>query len=321
MNGLVRTLTSRDVLRVYAAYGAAVLLFVIGSFVRPGFASWTSVTTILLVSSFIGLVAAGQCFVILTGGIDLSVPWVLNAAAILLATASLGQNGHALSAVVLTLGMGAVVGLANGVFVVWFEVPAVVMTLAMDGIVEGLTLGLSGGLTCSSCASYAPPVIQKLVHGVFLGVPAALWLWLAIIVFVSFVLSFTRFGRATYAIGNNPRAAFLAGVNVNLTTVFLYVLSGLFSALAGILLVGFGGQASLGMGAPYLFQSIAAVVIGGVSILGGSGLYVGVAAGAISLTALVSVLLALNMPEYGRSIIYGVVILALLLLYGREEKQ
>jgi ribose transport system permease protein len=99
----------------------------------------------------------------------------------------------------------------------------------------------------------------------------------------------------------------------------LYALSGLFAALAGIMLVGFGGQAALGMGEPYLFQSIAAVVIGGVYILGGRGHYLGSVAGAISLTVLVSVLLAFNMPDYGRSIIYGVVILALLLLYGREE--
>ena len=310
-----------DVLRILAAYGAAVALFVIGALVHPGFASFPSVTSILLVASFVGLVAAGQCFVILIGGIDLSVPWVLNAAAILLATASLGQNGRALYAIALTLGMGALVGLVNGIFVVWFSVPPVVMTLAMNGVVEGLALGLSGGMTCAACASYAPPVVAAAVHGVFLGIPAALWLWLVVVLIVSFVLAFTRFGRATYAIGNNARAAFLAGVNVNLTTVFLYVLSGLFSALAGILLVGFGGQASLGMGDPYLFQSIAAVVIGGVSILGGRGNYLGAAAGAVSLTALVSVLLALNMPEYGRSIIYGVVILALLLLYGREQRE
>jgi ribose transport system permease protein len=318
----MRTLgLSRAALRVLAAYGAAVLLFVIGAFVHPGFASFESVTAILLVASFVGLVAAGQCFVILVGGIDLSVPWVLNAAAILLATASLGEDGRALYAVLLTLGLGAVTGLANGVGIVWLGVPAVVMTLAMNGIIEGLALGLSGGMTCPACASYAPPVIAAAVHGVWLGIPAALWLWLAVILVVSFVLGFTRFGRATYAIGNNPRAAYLAGVNVNLTIVFLYALSGIFSALAGILLVGFGGQASLGMGTPYLFQSIAAVVIGGVSILGGSGSYLGAAAGAASLTALVSVLLALDMPEYGRSIIYGVVILALLLLYGREQRE
>jgi len=314
-------LLSPGALRVLAAYGAAVLLFIIGALVHPGFASFSSVTSILLIASFVGLVAAGQCFVILIGGIDLSVPWVLNAAAILVATASLGENARAPYALALTLGMGAGAGVVNGACIVWLGVPAVVMTLAMSGIVEGLALGLSGGMTCAACASYAPPIVRDAVHGVFLGVPAALWLWLVVILVVSFVLSFTRFGRATYAIGNNPRAAFLAGVNVNLTTVALYALSGFFSALAGILLVGFGGQASLGMGAPYLFQSIAAVVIGGVSILGGRGNYLGAAAGSVSLVALVSVLLALNMPDYGRSIIYGLVILALLLLYGREERE
>ncbi|HLY89727.1 MAG TPA: ABC transporter permease [Acetobacteraceae bacterium] len=310
-----------NTLRVLAAYGAAVLLFVIGNWVHPGFASFDSVTSILLIASFVGLVAAGQCFVILIGGIDLSVPWVLNAAAILLVTESLGEDSRALYAVAVTLGMGVLAGLVNGIGVVWFGVPAVVMTLAMNGIIEGLALGLSGGMTCTACASYAPPVIAAVVHDVWLGIPAALWLWLAVIAVVTFVLSLTSFGRTTYAIGNNARAAYLAGINVNLTTAALYALSGLFSAMAGILLVGFGGQASLGMGAPYLFQSIAAVVIGGVSILGGSGSYLGAAAGAASLTALVSVLLALNMPDYGRSIIYGVVILALLLLYGREQRE
>jgi len=318
---MTRFLPSANALRVLAAYCAAVLLFVIGQWVHPGFASFGSVTSILLVASFVGLVAAGQCFVILIGGIDLSVPWVLNAAAILLVTASLGQDARAPYAIAVTLGMGAVAGAANGIGIVWLGVPAVVMTLAMNGIIEGLALGLSGGMTCAACASYAPPVIAAAVHDVWLGIPAALWLWLAVIAMVSFVLSLTRFGRATYAIGNNARAAYLAGINVSLTTVALYALSGLFSAMAGILLVGFGGQASLGMGAPYLFQSIAAVVIGGVSILGGRGSYLGAAAGAVSLTALVSVLLALNMPEYGRSIIYGVVILALLLLYGREQRE
>lgn len=316
-----RLLPSSNALRVLAAYGAAVLLFVIGELVHPGFASFGSVTSILLVASFVGLVAAGQCFVILIGGIDLSVPWVLNAAAILLVTTSLGQDDRAPYAIAVTLGMGALAGMANGIGIVWLGVPAVVMTLAMNGIIEGLALGLSGGMTCAACASYAPPVIADAVHDVWLGIPAALWLWLAVVAVVSFVLSLTRFGRATYAIGNNARAAYLAGSNVSLTTVALYALSGLFSAMAGILLVGFGGQASLGMGAPYLFQSIAAVVIGGVSILGGRGSYLGAAAGAVSLTALVSVLLALNMPEYGRSIIYGVVILALLLLYGREQRE
>lgn len=307
--------------RIIYAFLAAIVLFVVGEIVHPGFARLDSIEAILTIASFVGIVAAGQTFVILIGGIDLSVPWVLNGASILMVTSSLGQNDRTIYALAMTLGMGALIGIANGIGITYLQVPAVVMTLAMNGIMEGLTLGMSSGLTCESCASYAPPLIQQAIHGTFLGVPEVLYLWLAIIILVSFVLSFTSFGRNTYAIGNNVTASFLAGVNVRMTVIMLYMLSGIFAALAGIVLVGFGGQASLGMGNPYLFQSIAAVVIGGVYILGGRGHYLGSVAGAISLVALVSVLLAMNMPDYGRSIIYGVVILVLLLLYGREEAE
>jgi ribose transport system permease protein len=312
---------TRDVRRIVYAYLAAVVLFTVGQIVHPGFARLDSISAILTVASFVGLVAAGQTFVVLIGGIDLSVPWVLNGAAILLVTTSLGEDGRAAYALLLTLGMGAAAGLVNGVVIALLGVPAVVMTLATNGIMEGLTLGMSGGMTCGSCASYAPPIVQEAVHGSLFGIPTALMLWVVIGAIVSFVLTFTTFGRKTYAIGNNVKASYLAGVNVRLVTMLLYALSGLFAALAGILLVGFGGQASLGMGDPYLFQSIAAVVIGGVYMLGGRGHYLGTAAGAITLVALVSVLLAMNMPDYGRNIIYGIVILVLLLLYGREEKE
>ena len=305
--------------RILYAWIAAIVLFGVGAAVHPGFASTDSIAAVLVVASFVGLVAAGQTFVVLIGGIDLSVPWILNAAAILMVTSSLGDDNRAALGLTLTLGMGALVGAANGIGVAVFGLPAVVMTLAMNGIMEGLTLGLSAGMTCTSCASYAPPIIQTAVHGRLLGLPSILVVWLVIAVLVSFGLSFTRFGRAAYAIGNNARASYLSAVNVRATAVGLYMLSGLCSALAGIALVGFGGQASLGMGDPYLFQSIAAVVIGGVYILGGRGNYIGVVAGSISLVTLVAVLMAMNMPEYGRSITYGAVILVLLLTYGRQD--
>ena len=317
----VTALVSRDQRRILFAVAAAILLFVIGGLVRPGFASLNSIGAILSIACFVGLVAAGQTFVILIGGVDLSVPWTLNGAAILMMSSAASSNARLPWALLLTLGVGALVGLCNGVGIAVFGVPAVVMTLAMNGVLEGLTLGLSGGLTCTSCAAYAPPLMQAAARGTLLGIPAILFLWLAVIVVASFVLSWTGFGRSAYAIGNNARASFLAGVNVTRTTVILYVLSGLFASLAGIMLLGFGSQASLGLGDPYLFQSIAAVVIGGVYIAGGRGHYVGAVAGAITLVTLVSVLMALNMPEYGRSITYGVIILALLLLYGREADE
>jgi ribose transport system permease protein len=307
--------------RVLYAFGAAILVFVVGELLHPGFASAESVKAILVIASFVGFVAAGQTFVILVGGIDLSVPWVLNAAAILLVTSSLGRDGRAAQAVLLTLALGLVTGLANGVGIAYFAVPAVVMTLGMNGIMEGLTLGLSKGLTCASCASYAPPAVQDVVRTDVAGVPADLLLWLGITIVITFLLSATTFGRRIYAIGNNETASFLAGISVRVVTVALYMLSGLFAALAGIVLVGYGGQATLGMGDPYLFQSIAACVIGGISILGGRGHYLGTVAGSITLVALVSVLLAENMPDWGRSVVYGVSILFILLLYGRERRQ
>lgn len=305
--------------RVVYAYAAGVAIFVVGQLLHPGFASANSIRAILLVASFVGLVAAGQTLVILVGGIDLSIPWVLNGAAILLVTSALGHNGRLPYALALTLGMGLAVGFANGVGVAYVGVPAVVMTLGMNGVMQGLSLGLSQGLTCSSCASYAPPALQQLELGHVLGIPEQVLLWLAVTIALTVVLAATAFGRRTYAIGNNPTAAYLAGIRVKRVTVSLYMLSGLFSALAGIVLVSYGGQASLGMGDPFLFQSIAAVVIGGASILGGRGTYLGTAAGAITLVALITLLQAENIPEYGRSIVYGVAILALLLLYGREK--
>jgi ribose transport system permease protein len=162
--------------------------------------------------------------------------------------------------------------------------------------------------------------VRDVVSTKLAGIPSGLFLWLGIALLITFVLSYTTFGRRVYAIGNNPDASYLAGVNVKLVTVVLYMLSGMFAALAGITLAAYGGQASLGMGDPYLFQSIAAVVIGGVSILGGRGNYLGSVAGSITLVALVSLLLAESMPDWGRQVVYGGAILVILLLYGREKR-
>jgi ribose transport system permease protein len=307
--------------KILYGFGAAVALFVIGQLLKPGFASATGIQEVLQIASFVGLVAAGQTFVILVGGIDLSVPWVLNSAAILLVSVAQGSDGKVLPAVLAALALGLVVGLVNGVGVAVLGVPAVVMTLGMNGIVQGLALGATHGLTCRGCVTPAPKALQDAINGHVLGIDASLIVWLVVIALVGCVLSFTTFGRRVYAVGNSARVSYLAGINVRLMTVALYGLSGLFAALAGIALTGFGGSATLGMGDPYLFQSIAAVVIGGTYILGGRGHYLGTVAGAIVLTALISVLLAKNAPDYARDIVYGVVILVILLFYGRQREE
>jgi ribose transport system permease protein len=305
--------------RVIYAWAVALTVLVAGAAVHPGFATWSSLRVMLVVASFVGFVAAGQMLVVLVGGIDLSIPWVLNGAAIVLTTTSLGQTGRLPQAILLALGVGAAVGLVNGLGIAWLRVPAVVMTLGMNGVMQGLTLGLSKGLTCPSCGSYAPAPLRQLFVAKVLGVPAQLLIWAGIALLMTVLLTLTTFGRRVYAVGVSARAAFLAGVDVRAVTVALYTLSGVFAALAGIALVGYGGQPSLGLGDPYLFESIAAVVVGGVSILGGRGHYAGVIAGSLMLVAVVTFLQAQRVPEYGRSIIYGLVILAILFTYGRDK--
>jgi ribose transport system permease protein len=293
------------------AFAAAIALVIAGGIYRPSFVQPENLATLLLLASFIGIAAAGQTFVVLIGGIDLSVPWVLNAMAILLTTMSLGQNERAWWAVPLALLAGAMVGALNGLGIVLFEIPPVVMTLAMNGIMEGLVLGLTGGFTCNACNSYAPPAVVWLFTGKPIpGVANGLLLWALIAV-----------GVGIYALGNNARATYLSGIDTRAVTVIVYALSGFFAGIAGFGLAAFGQQATLGMGDPFLFDSIAAVVIGGASILGGKGNYWGSVAGAIFLIVLRSVLQEYNIGEAGRSIASGVVILIALLLYGRQRSE
>jgi ribose transport system permease protein len=302
-------------------FGAALVLFLVGGAIQPGFLRPANVFSILVVASFVGFVAAGQTLVILTAGIDLSVAWVINAGGVMLTSLAAGSDVNALWAVPATLCMGLGVGLVNGLGVVFLEVPPVVMTLGMNGIMQGLVLGLTNGFTSSGAKAYAPRVVSQVVNGTVLGgVPLDLLLWGAVAVALWLTLSRLAFGRWVYALGNNPIAAYLAGGRTRRITVAVYALAGGFSAFTGIVLAGYAGQATLGAGDPYLFASIAAVVIGGTSILGGRGHYAGTIAGAIILTVLIDVLTLLSIPEAGRSILYGFAILTALLIYGRQPE-
>jgi ribose transport system permease protein len=143
--------------------------------------------------------------------------------------------------------------------------------------------------------------------------------WAIIGAITIFLLTRTTFGRAVYGIGNRERAAYLSGVNTRRTVVIAFAISGGLAAFGGVLLAGYASKAAQSMGDAYLLPSIAAVVLGGTSILGGRGSYLGTVAGVILITLLQSILSVMQMPEFGRQIIYGVVIIIMLLLYGREH--
>jgi ribose transport system permease protein len=299
---LRRLAANRSILFAYA--GAAVLFAVTSAF-SSGFASANHVRILLIQASFIGIVALGQSFVILGGGIDLSVPWTLNGAAILVTLFAHGSDGPLWWAIPLVLGLGGAVGLVNGLGIALLGVSPIIMTLGMNVILSGALLLYTNG----SPTSAAPATIETLATGRIGPIPYDTLLWIGLAAAATVVLTWTALGRHLYALGTNRTVARFSGIATSRVTVITYIVSGLAAALAGIVLTGYTGQAYLGMGDPYLFSSVAAVAIGGASILGGSGHYLGTVAGALILTVLAGLLPILNLNPAALQIIYGVVIL------------
>ncbi|MCX5577293.1 ABC transporter permease [Kaistia terrae] len=290
---------------ILLAYLGMIILLLLTSVVAPGFLSATHLRSTAVLAAFIGIVALGQTFVIIGGGIDLSVPWVLNSAAVLMTLLANSQDAPLLWIVPMLLAAGALVGMINGLGVAIFGVPPIIMTLAVNVILQGGILVYTGGAPTST----APKAIQFLAVGRIAGFPVVLILWIVLAAFATILLSKTAFGRHLYAVGTSATVAEFSGVPTLRTTVLAYTLSGFTAALAGMLLTGYTAQAYLGMGDPYLFTSIAAVAIGGASILGGTGHYIGTIAGALVLTILTGLLPALNLSSGALLIVYGVVIL------------
>jgi ribose transport system permease protein len=309
-----RVLQNRSIL---LAYAGAIVLFGVTSAFSPGFAGASHVRVLAIQASFVGFVALGQSFVILGGGVDLSIPWTLNGSAILLTKFANGHDRPLLWVIPLLLALGAVVGLINGFGVALLGISPIIMTLGMNVILSGALLLYTNG----SPTANAPSAVERLATGRAGPIPIDTLIWLGLIVVATLVLTWTAFGRQLYALGTNRTVAQFSGVAIARVTVATYVISGVMAALAGIVLTGYTGQAYLGMGDPYLFSSVAAVAIGGASILGGSGHYLGTVAGALILTVLAGLLPILNLNPAALEIIYGVVILvtvALATLPGRE---
>ena len=290
---------------ILLAYAGMIVLLLVTGLIAPGFLAVTHLRSLVVLAAFIGIVALGQTFVIIGGGIDLSVPWVLNCAAVLMTLMADSQNPPLLWIVPLLLAAGALVGVVNGLGVALFGVPPIIMTLAVNVILQGGILVYTGGAPTAT----APTAIQFLAVGRIGAVPVVLLIWMAMTAIASLLLSRTAFGRHLYALGTSATVAEFSGVPTFRTTVLAYTVSGFTAALAGMLLTGYTAQAYLGMGDPYLFTSIAAVAIGGASILGGTGHYVGTIAGAFVLTILTGLLPALNLSNGALLIVYGVVIL------------
>jgi ribose transport system permease protein len=295
---------------ILVAYGIVVMLFVAGTIHSIGYADPSNIRSLLIYGSTIGIAGAGQGLCILTGGIDLSIPWTMTGGAVLAAQLSHGQTSRLPQVFLLLAGLAIVVGLINGVGVAYGGVPPIIMTLGMNGALQGLVLVYTNG----GGSAPAPPSLQHWVTTNWVGIPKQVLIWAVIAVVMSVVLSRGTLGRRLYAIGTNSSAGFLAGNNIRRTLVIPYIVSALCGVLSGILLMAFTGGAYFTLGDPYLFATAAAVAVGGASILGGSGHYLGTVAGALVLTLMVSLLTLLNVGQAWLNIAYGLILLGALLL-------
>jgi ribose transport system permease protein len=293
-------------------------LFALGGVLRPGFASFELAVNILRLAAFLGIIAAGQTLVIISGGegIDLSVGAVVTLGAIIVFRIVDGRDELVLPALTLALAAGALIGAINGLGITLLRIPPLVMTLGMTGVVQGLILAVTRG----QLEGGAAPLMNRLIAGeLVFGIPGVLLIWLLIGAGLWLLLERTTYGKQLFAIGVNRTTARLSGVNVPAVVVATYALSGMLAALGGFMLLGFAQNVFLNLGNPYTLPSVAAVVVGGTLLAGGVGSYFGTMAGAIVLTIIASLLTTLQMPEFARQIVYGVILLLLLSVYGRQR--
>lgn len=304
----------------------AVVLFFAGGLINPSFVNPTQAINIVKLAAFLGIIAAGQTLIIISGGegIDLSAGAVVTLSAILAFRTSGGQDVNLIPAMLVALGSGALIGLINGLGITLLRLPPLVITLAMAGVVTGTIRAVTRGELIGDM----PPMLGSVVTTpVVLGIPGIVFVWLLIGVGMWLLLERTRYGKQLFAIGTNRTTARLSGVRVQRMIVLTYALSGTLAALGGFLLLGFTQTVFLNLGDNYLFPSIAAVVVGGTVMAGGKGSYWGTMAGALVLQLIQSLLRSIPLQpgqpaefqEAYQLIVLGVILLGLLSIYGRQR--
>ena len=319
MNGVVLRLKRSGQLPVAAAALCTLALLLVGSLYSSNFLSADYLLLQLQIASFLGIVATGAMLVILLGGIDLSVPWLVTVGGVMSA-ASAGWWGDAGATFAIPFGIacGALFGVVNGIGVAYLRVPSMIFTLGINAVAQGLIVVQTGGFAPQDRAT---PTMHLIATGrSLLGLPNALLVWIVVGAAAMFLLHRTALGRSIYAVGNRERAAYLSGIDTRRVTLLCFVIAGACSAAAGVLLTGYSTKAYQAMGDAYLLPAIAAVVLGGTHILGGRGSYLGTVVGVILITLLQSILSVMQIPEMGRQVIYGVVIIVMLLVYGRGRR-
>ncbi|WP_024475838.1 ABC transporter permease [Arthrobacter sp. CAL618] len=296
-----------------------VVVFCFGLATLPGFGNATSIKSILILSALVGIAALGQTVVVLIGGIDLSVAGFIVAGAIMVTQlTSVNKMPFALALLIAFVG-AALLGGIVGYLCHRFSVHPIIVTFAMGSIALGLAQLQTGGTFGGGAPAWLSQMTSPITLTLGLPVPPLVAVWVVVIILVALFLHKTVAGRRLMATGASPRAAQLVHISTRRVWVLVFAFSAVASVFAGVFLAGFAGNVDSTLGNPYLFQSIAAVIIGG-TIFGGPGDYTRTVVGVLLLTVLTTVLVGQGFTGADQQILYGLVILVAMAVYGRERR-
>ncbi len=265
----------------------------------------------------VGLVALPMTFIIITGGIDLSVGSIFGLSAVMLGYTWQDMGMPLEVAIVVALGVGVLAGFINGLFIVRVGVPPLIMTLATLALYRGMALGISQGRS----ASGYPDWFYQLGQGDLFGVPTQLWILIIAVIITAFLLARTVFGRSLYAIGNNELGSRFSGIPVNRYKLLIYTFSGFMAGLAGYIFVSRVSTTRSDMGTGLELDVIAAVVLGGTSIFGGSGSIIGTVIGMVLIQLLKNGLSLVGVTGDATIVVIGVVLILSILVNSLIQRR
>ena len=298
---------------------ALIVIFIYGAITLPGLGSWTAIRSILVLAALVGLASGGQTLLILIGGFDLGVSGFIVAGA--LTVTALRSAYHLSFGVALLLAVvgAGVLGGAAGYICHRFAINPLVVTLAMGTLAIGIVAVLNGGLVNGNSPQWLSDLAEPATRTFGLSIPPSIVIWAVVLVLFAILLHRTRLGRSLLATGANSRAADYALISTRRVWTTTFAFSAIASALVGLLIGGFAGTISDGLGDPYLFQSVVAVIVGG-TVFGGPGDYTRTCVGALFLTVLTTVLVGHGASPAVEEIVYGLIILAAIAVYGRQRR-
>lgn len=306
--------------RMYKMHETSIILLLliyiaIVGMINPSFVQLNSLSLMMKSSVILVVLAIGQSFVLFTKNIDVSVGSIMGLSAAVCGML-LSDGYNAFLSITAAILLGAIIGFANGIGVAKFRVPAIIMTLGMLGVIRGAMLIFTGGKWIEDI----PNDFKQLSSIVILGLPIIVWLVLIILLLLYFFLRKVPFGRYFYAVGDNEDGARLIGIPVNKVKIYAFIISGISAALAGCIYVLNIGFVPNQTGTGIELQVIAAAVLGGIHLKGGTGSIVGAALGAVFLEAISSSLVFLKIPAFWNNAISGFLLLVIVMLDSVMKK-